>query len=175
MKIGLLGHVGQFSSADGRIYARNAEVVCRTNRGLEVGVVLCPLESDGARFEPDGTVLRQVTPDDRLIISRIDRFRDRAFAACNRLISRHHPSAVLVDVEHLFDGQSLYFYFLGEVPDEVHELTGQLADEYEKKVRFRKFTETLASGCGPECGTGTAGCGSGSCGSCTLKENCGAK
>ena len=76
---------------------------------------------------------------------------------------------MLVDVEHLFDGQGLFFYFLGTVPDEVESLTSQLAAAYETKVQFRKFTETLIEGCGPGCGTEEAK-GNGGCESCTLRR-----
>jgi hypothetical protein len=86
-------------------------------------------------------------------------------------------SAVLVDVEHLFDGQGLFFYFLGEVPPEIESFTAHLAEAYETKVQFRRFTETLIEGCGPGCGTeeakGQGGCDS--CTSCAVASACGTK
>lgn len=113
-----------------------------------------------------------MTPEDHLIVSRIERFRDRAFQACNHLLLDAGLDAVLVDVEHLFDGQSLYFYFLGHVSDEVHNLTDELAATYEKKVRFRKFTQIMAEGCGPLCGTGESKCTTGGCTTCGLSNAC---
>jgi hypothetical protein len=86
--------------------------------------------------------------------------------------------AVLVDVEHLFDGQSLYFYFLGETPPEIDALTAELAGVYEAKAQLQKFADTLTAGCGPKCGTGEAeGCGSvnGGCSSCAVAGACGTK
>ena len=171
----MLGHIGRFASLDGRVYQRADEVVCRTDRGLETGRVLCPLDDSAdssEATESDGELLRRMTPEDHLIVGRIERFRDSAFKACNKLIAGAGLDAVLVDVEHLFDGQSLYFYFLGAVPDSVHELTQSLAEEYERKVRFRKFTQTMASGCGPDCGTESAKCSSGGCGSCSISSSC---
>ena len=47
-------------------------------------------------------------------------------------------------VEPLFDGQSLYFYFLGAVSAEVEALTAQLAEAYEARSQIRRFTQTLA-------------------------------
>ncbi|MEM9410670.1 MAG: PSP1 C-terminal domain-containing protein [Planctomycetota bacterium] len=120
----------------------------------------------------DGELLRPVTQDDQLIVDRIERFRDRAFHACESLLKKHGKHSILVDVEHLFDGQSLYFYFLGDVPDDVHRLTDQLADEYEKKVGFRKFTSALANGCGPNCGTEESKCSSGGCSTCAIRNAC---
>ena len=172
VKIGLLGRVGRFVSTDGRRYDRAVDVVCRTERGLEVGNVMCALEEHVDSEKSDGKLLRRMTPEDHLIVGRIDRFRDRAYTACSKLLDDAGMKAVLVDVEHLFDGQSLYFYFLGDVPDQVHDLTDSLAEAYEKNVRFRKFTETMASGCGPDCGTDAAKCSSGGCGSCAVSGSC---
>ena len=99
----------------------------------------------------------------------------RQFHACESLLAERGISATLVDVEHLFDGESIYFYFLGETTPELEAITTQLAETYERKVRFKKFAETLANGCGPDCGTGESGCSSGGCGSCSLAGGCGSK
>lgn len=182
VKIGLFGQVGRMTAPGGRQFSRDDRVICRTNRGLEVGTVLCadellqpadrePVDADTTP-QFDGEVLRRLTPDDTLIVNRIERFRDKAFHACSELLGRRGSTAVLVDVEHLFDGQSLFFYFLGQVPDEVHQITDELAETYEKKVRFKKFTDALANGCGPDCGTGAAKCSSGGCSSCSVKSAC---
>ncbi len=169
VQIGLLGKIGKFAAADHHAYPRDSEVVCRTARGLEIGRVICPVERTDSQHEQDGEVLRRTGREDRAIIERLDRFRDRAFLACSRLLEERNLSATLVDVEHLFDGQSIWFYFLGDVSPEVESLTEELAEVYESKVKFRKFAETLAKGCGPECGTGTScgdcsGCALGGCG-----------
>ena len=81
-----------------------------------------------------------------------------------------------MDVEHLLDGGSIYFYFLGEPPAEVELLTAELAVTYEAKVQFRRFAQTLTEGCGPGCGTESAenGCGA-ACASCAVHTACGAQ
>ena len=173
VKVGMFATVGRFESADYVTYARDERVVCRTDRGLELGEVVCPVED--RPLESNGQLLRRVSADDEMIVRRIERFRDRAFEACNKMLKERQVDAVLMDVEHLFDGQSLYFYFLGHVPDEVHRLTNELSETYERKVRFKKFTETLANGCGPGCGEEASKCGTGGCGSCGLKGGCGVK
>ncbi|MEM7457033.1 MAG: PSP1 C-terminal domain-containing protein [Planctomycetota bacterium] len=172
VKTGLLGAVGCFRSADRQIHPRDTHVVCRTARGLEVGTVLCSLNDDNPSPLPDGELLRVVGSEDQMLLTRLDKFRDRAFNACNQLLKDRGLSAVLVDVEHLFDGESLYFYFLGEPDPRVEALTAELADAYERKVKFRKFAETLAAGCGPECGTKDCS-SSGSCAGCALAGGCG--
>lgn len=184
VQIGVVGWIGRFRAVDRREHRRGYQVVCRTDRGLEIGIVLTAIHGEstpidvnsdpdlGADKSCDGQLLRRMTPDDRLILHRIERFRDRAWSACTDLIRQRGLSAILVDVEHLFDGQSLYFYFLGDVSDELSALTDELAETWEAKVRFRKFTQRLAEGCGPDCGTGESGCGVSGCGSCALVSGC---
>jgi cell fate regulator YaaT (PSP1 superfamily) len=175
VRFGLLGGVGRFAAADSQRYPRGARVVCRTGRGLEIGEVLAPLDSTEQQ-PTDGTLLRRVTIEDDLLLARIEKNRDEAYHACTQRLIERDIGAVLVDVEHLFDGQSLYFYFLGETTPELDALTAELAELYETEVQFRKFTETLTAGCGPHCGTEHAeghGCGSGGCSTCAMTGACG--
>lgn len=176
-----MGLVGRFQAVDGVCYPRQSRVICRTDRGLELGDVL--QSSDQAEGEPDGELLRGVTVEDDLLLDRIERRKEEAYTACTQLLAEHDQAAVLMDVEHLFDGQSLYFYFLGEVSPAVERLTAALARTYETKVKFRQFTEVLTAGCGPGCGTEDAtggGCASsrgdgGGCGSCSVASACSAR
>ncbi len=178
VKIGLMGVVGRFDSADFNLYPRDAKVICRTQRGLEFGIVICPIENESeAPATPTiaGQILRQTGSEDNLILERLERHRDKAFFACQKLITDRRVPGVLVDVEHLFDGESVYFYFLGDVDTRLEAITNELATTYERKVRFKKFAETLANGCGPDCGTGESKCSTGGCGSCALSGGCGSK
>ena len=178
VQVGLMGVVGRYDAIDFRSYGRDTHVICRTARGLEAGKVLCdvtgsdPLSSENPDLLPTGELLRQAGREDQLILERLERHRDKAFRACERLLNQQGIAATLVDVEHLFDGESIFFYFLGEMTAELEAVTAQLAETYEQKVRFKKFAETLANGCGPDCGTGESGCSSGGCGSCSLAGGC---
>src|SRR5688572_32239689 len=125
VRVGLLGSVGRFTTADGYRYGRGARVICRTARGLEVGEVLSAADSN---HEPscDGSVLRRVTVEDDLLIARLEKNRSQAYEACVNRLSECGSPAVLLDVEHLFDGRSLYFYFLGETTSDLDALTAEL-------------------------------------------------
>ena len=171
-----MGVVGNYDAVDFQRFPRNARVICRTPRGLEFGTVVCSLDDYGTEKSAiDGQLLRLVGAEDELILERLERHRDKAFNACQELIAQGNFSAVLVDVEHLFDGESVYFYFLGEIDPELEQLTDELAAAYESKVRFKQFAETLVNGCGPECGAIDKDCSSGNCGSCALTGSCGVK
>ncbi|HEX3602368.1 MAG TPA: PSP1 C-terminal domain-containing protein, partial [Lacipirellulaceae bacterium] len=136
-----------------------------------------PDDREDAQAFPDGDLLRGVTVQDELLQARLEKNRREAYEACASMLADSGLSAVLVDVEHLFDGQGLFFYFLGDVTPELESHTQRLAEAYEAKVQFRKFTETLIEGCGPGCGTeeakGQGGCSS--CTSCAVAEACGSK
>ncbi len=166
-----MGVVGTFDAADFRVYTRDQRVICRTRRGLEVGVVICDVDSPAT----EGDVLRVTGSEDELILDRLERFRDRAYKACNDLLIDRGLPGTLVDVEHLFDGESVFFYFLGDVDPRVEALTEELAEAYDRKVKFKQFAQTLAKGCGPDCGTKDSGCSTGGCGSCALSGGCGSK
>jgi hypothetical protein len=173
-----MGQVGRFAAVDSVCYPRRSRVIVRTRRGLELGDVLTPPDDhDDTRTFADGDLLRGVTVQDELLQARLEKNRQDAYAACTKLLAESGISAVLVDVEHLFDGQGLFFYFLGEVTPELEACTVRLAETYEAKVQFRKFTETLIEGCGPGCGTeeakGQGGCES--CTSCAVASACGTK
>ncbi len=177
VRVGVLGQVGRFTAVDLVRYPRGLKVIVRTSRGLEVGEILAPPSDDLPNASADGSILRGMTVEDQLLDSRLQKNRDAALLACeSRLRDLNHP-VTLLDVEHLFDGRSLFFYFLGEVPPEIEMLTDELAELYDAEVQFRKFAETVTEGCGPGCGTENAtggGCSSCSTG-CAIADACGTR
>ncbi|MDZ4780746.1 MAG: hypothetical protein SGJ19_10870 [Planctomycetia bacterium] len=176
VRIGVLGHVGRFVASDGTRYPRGTRVVTRTARGLEIGEVLAPPQADEPG-DSDGKLLRGMTVEDQLLAARLEKNRTAAFNACVDEMRAAGSGATLMDVEHLFDGQTLAFYFLGEQPPELAERLEALAEAYESQAQLRNFTDALVNGCGPGCGTEAAtggGCTSCSTG-CAVAGACGTK
>jgi hypothetical protein len=134
-------------------------------------------ESALDRGEADGVILRRMSVADDLLQARLDNKRDTAFSACQQLLQEAGIGGLLVDVEHLLDGEGLFFYFLGEPPAAAQQVTQQLAATYEVAIEFRRFAQTLEEGCGPGCGTpaaaGQGGCST--CVSCSVASACGSK
>lgn len=173
-----MGNVGRFRPADGAGYARGHRVIVRTARGLECGEVLAADESASA--EDDGPLLRRMTVQDDLLAERLGRNRDTAYKSCVGLLEERGSGAVLLDVEHLFDGRGLYFYYLGEVDAISEAISTELAEAYDAEARFGAFAEAVEQGCGPGCGTEDAvnGCGtsgSGGCSTCAVASACATK
>ncbi|MEK6248025.1 MAG: PSP1 domain-containing protein, partial [Planctomycetales bacterium] len=136
VQVGILGQIGRFTSVDAVSYRRGMQVICRTSRGIEIGQVLSPVTQtnngqprDGQpnngqprNGESDGSILRGVTVEDQLLVSRLDKNKREAFAACQTELANRQLEATLIETEQLFDGQSIYFYFLGQVSPEVELL-----------------------------------------------------
>lgn len=177
VRVGALGTVGRFSSVDATRYPRHSRVVVRTGRGLELGEILAEPQNEATATRADGSILRGMTVEDQLLAARLDKNREEACEACSRLLVEREIPAVLMDAEHLFDGRSLVFYFLGEVTPELESLTDELTSTYDAQVQFRKFAETVEVGCGPGCGTeSAAGQGCTSCATgCAIAGACGSR
>jgi len=118
-------------------------------------------------------LLRAMTVEDELLEERIQQNRLAAIEQCAERIAEIGLPMSLVDVEPLFDGQTLVFHFLGEETAGSERLIEELTETYETQVQFRRFAQTLEEGCGPDCGTGTStGCGSCAEGGCSLAKAC---
>src|SRR5262245_60813104 len=111
VRVGRFGQLGRYASPIGQRVARGGRVVCRTSRSLQIGVGLHEPDSNAPYVPADGALLRRVTPEDELLLARLERDRERAFADCAELLRQRQLEVTLVDVEHLFDGSTLLFYF----------------------------------------------------------------
>jgi len=167
IRTGIFSEVAWFDSVPGLRLASGEEVICRTDRGLEVGHVLAEGWPDEAGDKPSGRVLRPVNEQDRLLIERLERFKLQAVESCEQLLAQRGIQATLVEAEQLFDGKHLFFYFLGPGSAEVDQILDELSQQYDRRIGFSRFAARLAEGCGPGCGTTKSSCGdAGGCGSC---------
>lgn len=171
VRVGSMGEVWACRNAERLCVVRGQRVVCRTPRGVELGDVLA---ESGEQTGPNGEILRMATIQDELLDSRLRRYKNQAVHNCQLEICRQGLSASLMEVDHLLDGKTLVFYFLGELTPDLQQLANSLVDAYEEKVRSRHFAKLLADGCGPACGTAEGGgCGtSGGCAICVLATAC---
>jgi cell fate regulator YaaT (PSP1 superfamily) len=166
VRYGALAHIDTFCSNNPRVLSRSTEVLVESHRGVEIGEILTP--RDGQALQTSGTILRALTPADQLIAQRIGKNKLKAFAACRSMLADLASPATLIDLELLFDGQTLIFYFLGELPEQIESISDSLVQTFDAKVQFRQFTEAVLNGCGPDCGTKDT-CGTcDSCSSCTV-------
>jgi cell fate regulator YaaT (PSP1 superfamily) len=177
VRVGTLGHIGRFAAVDQTRFPRGSRVVVRTPRGLEVGEVLAPPADFEQESLEDGELLRGMTVEDELLDARLQKNRLAAYEACQARLDAVGVTTPLVEVEQLFDGRTLVFYFLGPPSTELDAITQELAEAYDSQAQIAKFATTLTEGCGPDCGTEHAtGHGCTSCASgCAIADACGKK
>jgi cell fate regulator YaaT (PSP1 superfamily) len=156
VRLGAMGTIGRCRAPGLVRYARGMPVVVRTRRGLETGEVLGP-PRDEPGLEDDGEILRRMTVEDQLLAARLAKHRVRALASCQAFLDERRLPLTLVDVEPLFDGSSVVFYFLGEPGRDIDPWLAELAEAYDAHAQIRAFAEAVTQGCGPGCGTAAAG------------------
>jgi hypothetical protein len=137
VRIGVLGCLRPLTANSDDDYPHRMQVVCQTQRGLEIGEVLSVVECPSQ--QPAGKILRALTPHDNSHLSILKVRRDSAFRTCQQELRRSRIVSVLIDVEPLFDGKSLHFYFADEVPPHSEPLRLRLAQTYRMQVVFHSI------------------------------------
>lgn len=138
---GAMRFLGDFDP-EGQTYARGDDVVVRTERGQEVGHVLCPASPEAVAMlaEPTGgRIVRRMTEHDRQERDRHAQRERHALDSCTRFVEMRRLQMDLVDVEHLFGGERLVFYFLAEKRVDFRELVKDLAREYQTRIEMRQI------------------------------------
>ncbi len=139
---GSMRFIGEFTQSSGSPASRGETVVLRTERGQEVGEVLCPATPQAVAAIPEptrGELLRVATPDDLAKIARIREQQRQQFAAGERLVKHHRLLMQIVDVEFLFGGERLIFYFLAEGRVDFRELVKSMAREFHTRIELRQI------------------------------------
>jgi cell fate regulator YaaT (PSP1 superfamily) len=180
-RVGAMGEVVGLHHPAGTTIERLRPVVCRWERGLAIGEVLSEALLDGAALPTDsqmaatqaGEIVRVATTEDLLLWQRLQRYRQGAVEACQEQLQRDGYDVPLLDVELTFDGREVWFFFAGPLPPDAAEVIDRLAARYDAKARIGHFAKQLNDGCGPDCGTKDAACGTSSgCAACKLQSHC---
>jgi cell fate regulator YaaT (PSP1 superfamily) len=139
---GTMRLLGDFDAGESSTFAPRARVVVRTERGHELGQVLCETTDTtlGMLTEPThGDILRSVGPEDETALQRTKELSQKAFEACERFIAARELPMALVDVEPLLGGERIIFYFLAEKRVDFRELVKDLAREFQTRIELRQI------------------------------------
>ena len=123
-------------------YRRSMEVIVRTERGVEVGQILCEATEDVLSHldqPPTGHVVREVSTDDLGAIDGIDQSRKLKIEACQKHIQSLGLDMKLVDVEQLFGGERLVVFYLSEDRVDFRELVKLLAGEFQTRIEMKQI------------------------------------
>ena len=148
-------------------------VFIRTARGAEIAEVVreCQSQSPLNRQAGDARVniLRKTTEDDETLFRRLERKKFDGIEACRSRLSELGSTSTLLDIDQLFDG-TIVLHYLGTVDEIAESAREELVETYEAATNTRDLVKLLDTGCGPTCGTDSAGCSMGGCASCSV--NC---
>ncbi len=142
VRYGAMRILGMFESPADRKYLRGVSVIVRTGRGLEAGQVLCEA-SDAAAADlkdaSEGQVLRAMTAEDAIELTRIHEQEEHEFQVCLRCIAELGLEMHLVDVEHIFGGERIVVYYLADGRVDFRELVKMLAGEFQTRIEMRQI------------------------------------
>jgi cell fate regulator YaaT (PSP1 superfamily) len=139
---GAMRHLGEFEAAPGATFARTQQAIVRTERGLEMAEVLCPSTPQAFALlaEPTrGQIVRPFGEDDRKRLDHLKLTSKREFEVAARHIRELKLQMQLVDVEHLFGGERIIFYFLADKRVDFRELVKVLAREFQTRIELRQI------------------------------------
>jgi cell fate regulator YaaT (PSP1 superfamily) len=139
---GAMRFLGEFTAGEDQTYPRDARVLVRSERGLEVGQVLCATNPRALELlaEPThGQIVRPLQADDHVEIDRLRQAEVREFDACRGFIQQRSLQMELVDVEHIFGGERIVFYFLAEKRVDFRELVKDLARAFQTRIEMRQI------------------------------------
>lgn len=134
------GRIYHFDSA-GLKLKKNDCVLVNTENGPAIGIVMreaIHLVSDNLPTELK-TVIRKLTDEDRLAEEEIRRTEGEAFDFCLARIAARNMPMKLVEVESLFDGSKMIFYFTAENRVDFRELVKDLVQKYKTRIELRQI------------------------------------
>ena len=138
---GTMRLLGEYA-AGGVFYGRQVRVILKTERGLEIGDVLCPATPQAVAqiAEPTaGEILRLMTIDDLAKERQMKLHSKDQFDAAVKLVAAHKLAMQIVDVEPLFGADRLVFYFLSEKRVDFRELVRSMAREFATRIELRQI------------------------------------
>lgn len=139
---GSMRFLGEFTTPPHANVRRGDVVIVRTERGQENGEVLCPITPQALAAVPEptrGDIVRIATSEDREKIIRIREQQQQQFTVGSELVVQHGLPMQIVDVEFLFGGERLIFYFLAEGRVDFRELVKSMAREFHTRIELRQI------------------------------------
>ena len=136
--------LGNFETRRDQRLLRGDEVIVRSERGVEWGVVLCPADAQTAAWFGNGRVgsgrvLRPVTDEDRRAREEHAARERDLFRRCTEQLRERALQMQLVDVELIFGGEKLVLYYLSENRVDFRELVRILARDFNLRIEMRQI------------------------------------
>ncbi len=135
--------LGVFSFPDHTPLRHGVQVIVRTNRGQEAGVVLCDATPEAlAKIKGDlieDRIVRIMTEADHAEHRKIRLGEKVEFERCRSIIVKMQIAMDLVRIEHLFGGERIIVYYVAEGRVDFRELVKILAAEFQTRIEMRQI------------------------------------
>ena len=143
VRYGATRNVAAFTVKTNHSYSRDNRVIIRSDRGVEWGEVLCAGSEQTRNYlgskTPKGRILREVSEEDYRGLDEIRQREREEFDGCKQEIREKKLQMQLVDVEHLFGGERVVFYYLAEKRVDFRELIKTLAKKFRMRIEMRQI------------------------------------
>jgi len=143
VRYGLIRHVAPFSLKGPQTYARGDSVVVRSDRGMELGEVLCEATDRAVKFLPSsetaGHIVRIATIEDEQSSGELHEKERIEFHDCAEMIRERKLQMELIDVEHVLGGERIVFFYLAEKRVDFRELVKALAKKFHTRIEMRQI------------------------------------
>ncbi len=143
VRYGTMRFLGEFSVKGPQNYQRGNQVVVRSHRGTEWGEVLCPANDRTKEYlgkeDPSGKILRLAGQEDEKTRTESWHREQESFLGGKETIAEMKVPMQLVDVERLFGGERIIFYFLSESRVDFRELVKTLAQKFNTRIEMRQI------------------------------------
>jgi len=179
VRYGRMNMIGWFEHKESHIPKVPSRVVVKTTRGLELGYIvgqLCPYRWGQFRMdqqqlddyfreseidyacEKPGKFVRYATTEDLSEERHLQKIAREEMQQCASFVEEVGLAMKIVDVEHIFGGERIIFYFTADGRVDFRQLVKKLAQEYQTRIEMRQIgardeAKLLADveSCGQEC------------------------
>ena len=118
------------------------DVVARTNRGTEMGTVLCeatPVAMEAMEEPTHGRIIRRLSEDDRSRRMRLESETAKDLVTCQQSVDALKLPMELVDVERMLGGERVIVYFLADGRIDFRQLVRDLAKKFQTRIEMRQI------------------------------------
>jgi cell fate regulator YaaT (PSP1 superfamily) len=142
VRYGQMRFLGEYRGLEGQGHPRGQRVIVQSDRGTELGEVLCPATDRAALFLENpfrGAILRVASEADLQAVAKLADRQKEGFRTCREFIAQRRLQMDLVDVEALFGGERMVFYYLAERRVDFRELVKDLARAFRTRIEMRQI------------------------------------
>ena len=160
VRYGRMNALGFFEHHETKISKIKPRVVIKTDRGLELGYLVGQLtaykggqfklsdeqiqdyfEDSNIDFAPDhvGKFIRYASSADVSEERHLRKIAQEEMECCRHFVKEMGLPMKIVDVEHVFGGERIIFYFMSDGRVDFRELVKKVAQEYQTRIEMRQI------------------------------------